>query len=526
MFNLKAVSLKIPQILLTQVKVGQQSVKAILLRFPFYFSFGFLTVLNLWFALHDRTTPYFNGVTAVANPLQAAKAWGWSDSGSYLQMGIAQAKFGHLPPDLMWTAIFWPPGMGYLNAFAIKMVGLEGQFIFVLATITALLWGLVMALIFNILRIFMRFWIAILVMVAVIQTDLYHQYLVRDAIIWSDGYAAGFICLTILFSYKGYSNSNIKYFALSGFSLAALAYVRGQYFVVIQFFLVLAVGFLGLALVLFLYNRARMLPSFLKKTGSFSRKVSAPLALLSLVAILTCAPYLLWQKNHVGDISWDLKGEWHWTSTDAFAAMGNWIKAEDQAGFIAQGGGGTACKVDPELCEMVYLAEYRDKTPFSIYDSEPYTGEEFYAMTLKTFRQHPVQWFKIKFPYLVKYWNSTPAISGPSQSDLNASVVSAAGLAILAVSLLFKRSRLIWFAPAIITVTLIGATVGPAYLAHLEVRYLASVKLIGLVISLGTVGYWVNCLIQSGIRKKSLQLREHLVGSPSTDRTYLVNNDN
>jgi hypothetical protein len=441
-------------------------------------------------------------------------------------MGISQAKFGHLTDDLMWTAVFWPPGMSYLNAFAIKMVGLEGQFIFVLSTITALLWGLVTALIFEILRRFMRFWIATLVIVAVIQTDLYHQYLVRDAVIWSDGYTAAFICLTILFSYKGYSNSNIKYFALAGFSLAASAYVRGQYFVVVQFFLVLTVGFLGLTLVLFLYKKARILPIFLEKISSFSRKATSPLALLSLVAILTCAPYLLWQKNHFGDISWDLKGEWHWNSTDAFAAAGNWIKAEDHAGFIAQGGGGTACKVDSQLCEKIYLAEFRDKTPFSIYDSEPYTGAEFYAMTLKTFRQHPVKWFKIKFPYFLRYWNSSPAISVPTKSDLPISVISAAGLAILTMSLFFKGSRRIWFAPTIITVTFIGATVGPAYLAHLEVRYLVSVKLIGLIISLGTAGYCVNSLIQSTKRKKVLRFREHLVGSPSGDGMSLVNQDN
>ena len=503
---MKAVSLKIPQILITQMKVGQQSVKAILFRFPFAFSFGFLTVLNLWFALHDRTTPYFNGVSAIANPLQAAKAWGWSDSGSYLQMGIAQAKFGHLPPDLMWTAIFWPPGMSYLNAFAIKMVGLEGQFIFVLATITALLWALVMALIFNILRSFMRVWIAVLVMVAVIQTDLYHQYLLRVAIIWSDGYAAAFICLTVLFSYKGYSNSRKEYFALSGFSLAALAHVRGQYFVVVQFFLVLAVGFLGLVLVLYMCNKARKLPDFLEKISGFARKVSAPLALLSLVAILTCAPYLLWQKNHLGDLSWDLKGEWHWTSTDAFAVAGNWIKTEDQAGFIAQGGGGTACRVNPQLCAEIDLTESKDNTPFNIYDSQPYTGKQFYEMTLKTFRHHPIKWFKIKFPYLLKYWNSSPAISGPAQSDITTAVVSAVGLAILTVSLFFKRSRRIWFAPVIIAVTLIGASIGPGYLAHFEVRYFASVKLIGLIVFCGTIGFYVNRLNQIIISKKERQV--------------------
>jgi hypothetical protein len=141
---------------------------------------------------------------------------------------------------------------------------------------------------------------------------------------------------------------------------------------------------------------------------------------------------------------------------------------------------------------MVYLAEYRDKDPFSIYDSEPYTGKEFYAMTLKTFRQHPVQWFKIKFPYLVKYWNSSPAISGPAQSDMTTSVISAIGLAILTVSLFFKRSRKHWFGPASIAVILTGATIGPPYLAHFEVRYLVAVKFIGLMVLLSTSGFGLN----------------------------------
>ena len=111
---------RIPEILLTQLKSGQERITVTFFRFPLFICFEILTVLNLWLALHDRTTPYFNGVSAVANPVEAAKAWGWSDSDSYLQMGITQAKFGHLPENLMWTAIFWPPGMGYLNAFAIS----------------------------------------------------------------------------------------------------------------------------------------------------------------------------------------------------------------------------------------------------------------------------------------------------------------------------------------------------------------------------------------------------------------------
>ena len=489
-------SRKIQEKLSSQFKVRLKSGKSAFFRFPFAFSFGVITLLNLWFALRDRTTPYFNGVSATAIPSQAANAWGWSDSGSYLQMGIAQANFGHLTPDLLWTAIFWPPGMSFLNAFAIKMVGLEGQFIFVLATITALLWGLVLALIFNILRSFMRVWIAILVMVALIQTDLYHQYLVRDAIIWSDGYAAAFICLTILFSYFGYSKSSLRFFVLSGFSLAMTAYIRGQYFVVVQFFFVLAVGILGLSLLISVVNKVKKLPDFSRKFSAFLTMSRTPLVVLSLVAVVACAPYLLWQKNHIGDLSWDSKGKWHWTSTDVFAAMSNWNETDDLAGFVREGGGGTACKVDPALCAEVNTAEKKAASPFSVYDSEPYTGKQFYEMTIKTFRQHPLQWFKVKFPYFMKYWDSQPAITNPAKTDFPVSEISAVGLLLFTASFFFRSARRYWFAPAFIALILIGATIGPPYFAHLEVRYLVAVKLIGFTVAIGVAGYVLEYLLR------------------------------
>ena len=168
------------------------------------------------------------------------------------------------------------------------------------------------------------------------------------------------------------------------------------------------------------------------------------------------------------------------------------MKPEDQAGFIEEGGGGTACKVDPELCMRVNLAENRDTAPFSIYDSEPHTGQEFYAMTLNTFRQHPIKWFKVKFPVFLKYWNSQPAISSPTKSDFPNSELSAIGFLILVSSFFIKRFRKHWFGPAFITLTLIGATIGPSYLAHFEVRYLVAVKFVGLMVLFGASGFAIN----------------------------------
>ena len=476
------------------------------LRRQFLYNLVFLFSINLWFAIHDQTSTTFNGVNVLSTATNATTIWGWSDAGSYLQMGIAQAKFGHLTEDLMWTATFWPPGMSYLNAFAIKLVGLEGHFIVVLATITALLWGLVMALILNILRTFMRTWIALLTVAAVIQTDLYHQYLVRDAIIWSDGYAAAFICLTILFSYFGYSKAKIQYFALSGFSISGLAYIRGQYFFVIQFFVVLAVCLLGLNLLFFAFNKYSGFGLARNKNLSFLKLFTAPLLLLSTVSLLVCFPYLLWQKNHVGDIPWDLKGKWHWTSTDAFIAATNWNYPNQLAGFVDGGGGGTACRVDPVLCATINSAENATETPFSIYDDQPFSAKEFSDMALKTLMQNPHKWLSVKFPYLVRYWDSRPAVSSPTQSDFPTSELSALGLLILSALVFIKKIREKFLICLVTTAALIGATIGPPFWAHFEVRYLISIKLIGLIVFFATTAF----LIDHGLSKLKPSFRKEL----------------
>ena len=73
--------------------------------------------------------------------------------------------------------------------------------------------------------------------------------------------------------------------------------------------------------------------------------------------------------------------------------------------------------------------------------------------------------------------------------------MSAIGILVLIGSFFFKRSRKHWIAPASLAVILMGATIGPAYLDHFEVRYLFSVKLIGLIVIYSASGFGMNYLI-------------------------------
>jgi hypothetical protein len=72
----------------TKLAAAQQQIAKTFFRFPFVFSFSAFTVLNLWFAMHDRTTPYFDGVSAIANSRRPTGAW----------VGLIQA------PTLRWVS--------------------------------------------------------------------------------------------------------------------------------------------------------------------------------------------------------------------------------------------------------------------------------------------------------------------------------------------------------------------------------------------------------------------------------------
>jgi hypothetical protein len=172
--------------------------------------------------------------------------------------------------------------------------------------------------------------------------------------------------------------------------------------------------------------------------------------------------------------------------------MSNWRTYESQAGFVQEGGGGTACRVDPQLCTKINIVESQSPSPFNIYDSEPYSAKEFRDFGLKTLREHPVKWFTIKFPYFLKYWNSTPSIATPSGTDFPNSILSAFGLLILGATFFARTIRKLWLGPASLGVVLMGATIMPPFLAHFEVRYLVASKLVGIIIFFGALGFSLN----------------------------------
>jgi hypothetical protein len=464
-------------------------------KYPFLFNFLLISVMNLWLALHDRVSTYFNGVNALSTSAEATKVWGWSDSGSYLQMGLSQAKFGDLTSELLWTASFWPPGMSYLYAYSIRIAGLNGPFILVLIFFAAFLWASVLALLLKVFQEFMKPWIAVVMVVAIIQTDLYHEYLVRDAVIWSDGHASGFLCLSIILLYLGTKSSNYAYYLAAGASIASLIYLRGQYFPLLKILGALSLFLISLWIAGTLVSFSRLVYRFKFNRRIPAKRLLLPLLLITITSIAACAPYLLWREDNLGDISWDLSGKWHWTNVEPFAYTSNWLIQDDIPGFIREGGAGTACKIDIGRCSEVNNIEKNTDSPFNIYDQGPYSSRDFYEMTKSTFVSHPIKWFTIKIPYFYRYWISDPAISTPTNSNYLFAIVSAVGLGLLSFSLCLKTLRQHFLIPSLLSFIYMGLTLVPPYIAHLEVRYLVPAKLLGIVVFAGASGALGNRIV-------------------------------
>ena len=451
----------------------------------------YLIILS-YIALKDGGSPKYNGVSISTKPLDAIEVWGYSDSGSYLRAGYSLATDGSISEEHRWMKAFWPPGNMVLDAVSIMVMGVEGQFILFLVLVHVVLWSVALFLVTLVLRRVLPGTLAIIIVLITLWTDLFQNYLLGVAVVYSDSATAALlvICLAAIILSVQKQDSMIWIF-LSAVSLAAAAHFRGQYFLVIQ-----GLTFLALFMVVLLVVMAvlKQLDST-KLFNQIAKFKDVRLIVLGLVSFSLCLPNLIARERQLGDVTWDTAGKFHWTNTEAFAMMGNWIYEKDHAGFVAAGGGGTACKVKPVKCLEVNTAEMNSEQPFSILDNEPYSARDFQKLTRDIFVTNPLKWAKIKLPYFFKFWYSEPSVTSAVGSQRIMGTWTLIGLVIVLLTaakhfLLSHQYRV----SAILIFTIVLATLLPPYLAHYETRYLVLTKLIGFLSSSVVAGYsfvWV-----------------------------------
>jgi hypothetical protein len=190
------------------------------------------------------------------------------------------------------------------------------------------------------------------------------------------------------------------------------------------------------------------------------------IALTIVVAHLLTAPWRMYHWIHQDSI------KWVYTSSLTFSSS---VQPSDKltstgGGFVVSGGGNLTCRIDPSTCGRTNEAK---------------------ALFIRTFLNHPVEWYSLKFKLIAPYWfssveNFVYVAKLPSQIDIFTNAIFLAALVGIIVLLCMSDMRrqrlwplLLWINLAFFTTT--GLIVS---LVHFEVRYFYFPKLYGIVMFL------------------------------------------
>ena len=268
----------------------------------------------------------------------------------------------------------------------------------------------------------------------------------------------------------------IKTYCIAGIFFALSAYMRAQFDLSIRFY-TLAV----LCVVFFHYWRDR------KLTKNFKEFVKALPSWLFATLILV-------GTYHAVTIPYRMYHKFSWIDI-VFIYEQQWDKEEDLiskgGGFVINGGGTTACKVNPEQCKIFNDAKAKNE----------YVRVRSYVKALYlTLLTHPIAWVKYKAPYMGSYW----FFNGKTRDD--ASLKEIMDNALLTVALLislafFVLNGYLGIMQAGTIASVMFFTFLATFMFHIELRYFDLIKFIGLYAFFSLIGQ--NMIIQKIMNRKN-----------------------
>lgn len=379
--------------------------------------------------------------------------WGGADSGSYVRGGLLLAVGESRDSSGVVTNItnpsvigrlnvmneigygMWPPGMFFLNAIPLS-ISTEIPLGLYQVIVVTVLWAAAFALVASILALRIRLWLAIISPLFITVFPLFHDYLIRYGVMYSETYGAalmsiGFTFLVIAFYRKP---SNTLMFA-SGVIFALASFIRSQ---------MLPVS-MGVSIIL-------ILSYLMQKRGlnSGNAHVSNPLKLVTIITFLIgfylpIGSYMIFNKGALfhADYMWEYPFK-----IPEFPNAG-------VANFVALGGIRAACDADLEKCKKLHE---KIKDDGSLPSAK--------AEVLKTFIYHPIRFGMYKLPIAWKYWMEDIELSGHDDYRYYNVFILFLFLACLSYMVIRKLWFIFW-----ITISTLALFFGPPFLLHFEARY-------------------------------------------------------
>ncbi|MDC0598495.1 hypothetical protein OAP18_01430 [Gammaproteobacteria bacterium] len=334
----------------------------------------FLILLNigLWVRdIPDQPDPF----SATLQEVIATSPMG--DPKSFATAAIDIAENGWISTPNDWIFNLWPPGFVLLEASIIKVLGPEAPVILVLQIFAALLFSIVLTLLYSLLSENMNRKIAFFLPLVIFAFPVSRVFLLEPTgLTLGESFSIGFFLTGILLILRAVRHKAICYAFGAGICLALAAYFRSQFEIILH-------GMTGWGLLLILAIITTKLSRYRNVIDTkLAGRIITTMFITLLIAHIATIP---WRYYH-----WTFQGSSKWVHTSS-VTFGNAVQTTEYlegagGGFVVAGGGNLVCRIDPTTCEDFENAQ---------------------ALFLKTLLQHPVQWYSMKLDVIGKYWFSS-----------------------------------------------------------------------------------------------------------------------
>lgn len=395
------------------------------------------------------------GATLTDTPLVMSEKFGYADAGSYLKGALELSELGGLTADKHWIINLWPPGMVWLNAALIAVVG--SKYGVVYAICVASIWALLLSIFaVKVSKIFGKLMAYVSVSLVAALSPL-QNWIFDYGIFYAEGFSTAFFLAGLITLIRGGSaieTSRLLAFGISsGTFFAIAAYFRATYSTLEPVLLLSTI--VGVILLLF--------PNLLRRLQIRRAEIKAQVLLIGsswLAMFLLMEPWLQFTRIAI-------RGMRAWSVVSSGFFRGAWVPREEQAGFLREGGVGWACELDPIFCKVV--SSYEEANGPSSYP----IGEIFFK-TIGTILAHPLEYAADRFDFISTGWFSIESAMG-SPSILSGLIflTGFGAFVVTCFKMLFRGN--------LVMLTIIGficLILAPAFVGHIEPRYFIALKLL------------------------------------------------
>lgn len=456
------------------MKINTKNINITISEFPILL---FLSIVFLWTFIiliillpHGKQSEFTyccgNMLSVMSTNAQLQDYFGYSDAGSYARGGLLLYQTG---TELSTGgAPQWAPGMFWVHALLLKAMGISGPVALGMVIISGFAWAIFCALLSTFAYRVTQQKLALAIPSLFFMIPAVSDYLLKIGLFFSETISFSILGCAFLLSAEAFLRKDDRFSILAGLLFALAGYFRASF--EITFHPIAMAGFFLISVNFFINKYIRIKD---KNNIDYISFIRVFIIIVTVFYSLTI-PYRI--KNYISynRASWDFTDyyfEYPWMQSSEYS--------QDQ-GFVLNGGGNIACRVDPVRCADFEQRRKRE-------GRSSITIPEYKEAFFQTLIARPIAWFNKKTPYFTKFWFSRPTFGQPVVDSFWPGIITAIFVLLtLTLSIfLFFSAGIFW--PLAFSTGYLGGSTLLIYLVHIEARYMYLFQVMSPVLFIITV---------------------------------------